>query len=484
MPAALVSLVVLAGALGACTARVEPTTLTVLASAELADLGPVLTRLRHDTGVELRLDYRGTVRASEEAAGSTGHDLAWLSSSRYLKLRGGDLPLATSVMLSPVVIGVKAGKAASLRAGGEPSWADVAARAAAGELKYLMGDPRITGTGLAALIGVATAAAGTGAALRPEDVRCDKLQGFLVGKAESPAEDLADEYVRRQDQVDAVLTYESTVLSLNASGRVREPLEVVYPRDGIVLADYPLMLLKPEKRAAYDRVVAWLRAEPAQRSIMESTFRRPVDPQLSRTEPLREPLGTALYFPGTQQVVDTLLAAYDRAGKGSRVVFVLDYSTSMAGERIAGLRSAFATLNGFDRFHLGETVTVVRFAGEVLASDTVTIRGPADVDALRNLLAAEDLRDGTAIWSALEHAYREVGDGAVVLMTDGENNAGLTVDEFLAAWPKPAARTYAVRFGEADPVELARVADASGGRVVDAAEGALAEAVKEIRGCR
>ncbi|WP_433270569.1 substrate-binding domain-containing protein [Actinosynnema sp. CS-041913] len=480
----LVALVVLAGALVGCTAGPGPTTLTVLASSELADLGPVLADLRRETGVELKPDYRGTVRASEDVARGTGHDLAWLSSARYLKLRGGDLPLATSMMLSPLVIGVKAGKAAALR-GGQASWADIAALAGSGGLKYLMADPRATGSGLAALIGVATAAAGTGAALRTEDVRCDKLQGFLVGRAVvSSAEDVAEDYVRRQDEVDAVLTYESTVLSLNASGRLREPLEVVYPRDGIVLADYPLMLLKPEKRAAYDRVVAWLGAEPAQRALMERTFRRPVDPRLPRTDPLRTPLGTALYFPGTQQVVDSLLAAYDRAGKGSRVVFVLDYSTSMAGARIEGLRSAFAALSGFDRFHLGETVTVVRFAGEVLASHTVTIRGPADVDALRDLLAANDLRDGTAIWSALDHAYREAGDGTVVLMTDGENNAGVGVEEFLAAWPKPAAPTYAVRFGEADPVELARVADVSGGRVVDAAEGALAEAVKEIRGCR
>ena len=73
---------------------------------------------------------------------------------------------------------------------------------------------------------------------------------------------------------------------------------------------------------------------------------------------------------------------------------------------------------------------------------------------------------------------------ALVLMTDGENNAGLSADGFLAAWPHPPARTYAIRFGEADPVEMDRVARATGGRVVDATTGPLLEAVKEIRGCR
>lgn len=486
MRPALLLLLAAAVLAGCTTGPSERVTLTVLASSELADLAPVLADLRRDTGVELKLDHRGTVRASEDLAAGVDHDLAWLATNRYLKLKGVDLPLSTSTMLSPLVVGVKAGKADALRGA---SWADVASRAAAGELRFGMADPRVSGSGLAALIGVATAAAGTGAALRPEDVACDKLQGFLAGRvfgADGAAE-VVDEYVRRQDEVDAVLTYESAVLSLNASGQLREPLEVVYPRDGIVLSDYPLMLLKPDKRAAYDRVVEWLRTPSAQRAIMERTYRRPVDPQVERGEALREPLGTALYFPGTQEVVDALLAAYDRAGRPARVVFVLDHSTSMAGARIAGLREAFATLGragGFDRFRLGETVVLLRFAGTVLEERTVEVRGAADLEALAGALASADLADGTAIWSALDRAYRVVGDGAVVLMTDGENNAGMSADDFLAAWPTPPARTYAIRFGEADAAELDRVARATGGRVVDAGAGSLLEAVKEIRGCR
>lgn len=484
-----VLLLVAAAVLGGCTTGTpEPAALTVLASSELADLEPLLADLRRDTGVELKLDRRGTIRAAEElAAGGADHDLAWLSTNRYLALKGVDLPLSTPTMLSPLVLGVKAGKAGALRGA---SWADVASRAAAGELRFGMADPRVSGSGMAALIGVATAAAGTGAALRPEDVTCDKLQGFLTGQAfgASGAAEVGDEYVRRQDDVDAVVAYESTVLSLNASGRLREPLEVVYPKDGIVLSDYPLMLLKPDKRAAYDRAVEWLRSPSAQRAIMERTSRRPVDPQVQRTEELREPIGTALYFPGTQEVLNSLLAAYDRAGEQGRVVFVLDHSTSMAGPRIAGLREAFATLGragGFDRFRVGETVVLVRFAGTVMEERSIVVRQAADLEVLAGALASAELADdGTAIWSALDHAYRIVGDGTVVLMTDGENNAGMSADEFLGKWPDPPARTYAIRFGEADPVELDRVARATGGRVVDATTGSLLEAVKEIRGCR
>ncbi|MBP2334664.1 Ca-activated chloride channel family protein [Saccharothrix coeruleofusca] len=482
--------VLLAALLAAsCSAEAPPPArLTVLASPELADLGPVLERLRRDTGVELVLEHRNTLEATAAlASGGAGHDLAWLSSDRYLKLRGARPPLSTSTMASPLVIGVKKGVADRVRGG---TWAEVADRAAAGELRFGMADPHRAASGLDALVGVATAAAATGSALRPQDVTCDKLGGFLTGRAFSAPTSTAaaDEYVRTQDDVDALIGYESVLLSLNDSGKLREPLEIAYPRDGIVLSDYPLMLLKPERRDAYDRVVDWLRGERGQRLLMERG-RRPVEPDLPRPPRLSEPIGNALYFPDRQEVLDTLLAAYDRAAAGERgrVVFVLDYSTSMAGARIAGLREAFATLGGgggFDRFAVGETITVVRFAGRVLQEHTVTVRGQADLDALRDVLAADDLVDGTAIWSALDRGHRLAEGGAVVLMTDGENNAGISAEEFLRALPDPPARTYAIRFGEADPVELDRVAKATGGRVVDAATGSLLEAVKEIRGCR
>jgi Ca-activated chloride channel homolog len=465
----LVLLLVLAG----CTAPSnEPTTLTVLASTELKDLTPVLDDLRRDTGVDLKLDLKGTVQASDDLAKGASQDLAWLSTSRYLKLRTGDLPLSVNTMISPLVLGVKPEKAKRLKEKGQPSWADIAASAGIGELKFGMADPRIEGSGLAALIGVATAAAGTGAALRPEDVKCDKLQSFLVGRR------AIDE-----GQVDAIITYESEVLSHNASGK-HEPLEVIYPRDGIVLLDYPLMLLKSEKRAAYDKVTEWLKSDKAQRAIMEKTFRRPLNPDMPRTGKLREPLGTALYFPGTQQVLDTLLAAYDRAGKGSKIVFALDFSTSMANARIAGLRQAFATLTGdggFDQVRLGEEVSVIRFAGQILEEKTVKITGQADLAAVKNVVDAGGLASHTAIWSALDRAYHLVGDGTVVLITDGENNAGMSKEAFLAAYKALPAPTFVIRLDTTNPTAVTSL---TGVTTVDAKTASLLEAVKQIRGCR
>ncbi|MGP3684324.1 substrate-binding domain-containing protein [Streptomyces sp. IBSNAI002] len=506
--------------LTSCTGdRDGPVTLRVLAGSELADMQPLFEDLRRETGITLTMEYQGTVEATASlATGRYRHDLAWLSSSRPFQLllkEGGrrtEGPLSTSTMRSPVVVGLKPEAAERLRRAapdGQVSWADLADAAAAGTLKYAMADPRRANSGLAALVGVATAAAGTGGALRPEDVSCDRLRGFFAGHAvtEDSSGRLADAYVRAEDGLDALITYESELLALNRAGTLRAPLEIVYPKDGIVLSDYPLMLLDPAKRAAYDRLTDWLRSEPVQRRIMERTLRRPVDPGLTRVPGLRAPLGNALYFPDSQAVVDRLLADYAeaRGGRPVRVVFLLDFSRSMRGERIEGLRATMAGLSGadgsgsgtFTRFHQGETVTVVRFGGEVLDERSVTYTGAADLERLRAMVADEGFGTSTAVWSALDHGYRTAADAlakdpgqrvSIVLMTDGENNAGMSLDAFLAryaALPEAAraVRTYTVRYGDADPRELDRAARATGGHMADATGQSLLSAFKEIRGC-
>ncbi|MEU5878859.1 VWA domain-containing protein [Spirillospora sp. NPDC047279] len=474
-------------AIGGCsgTARTE---LSVLAASELRDMGPLLADLERDTGVRLRLDPRGDALEP----GRYRHDLAWLSSDRSFRLRlkgtRTEPPLSTTTMLSPVVIGLKPATAARLRQGRPGlSWADIADAAAQGHVRFAMADPRTDGGGLAALVGVATAAGG--GVLRPETVRCDRLRGFFTGHALTSA----GAYAANEGAADGVIAHESTLLALN--GRLWQPLEIVYPRDGMVMSDHPLMLLDPAKRAAYDKVVAWLKRDATQRKIMERTSRRPLSPGVTRDPRLRAPVGNALPFPGQRQVLDTLLANYappgERAPDG--VVFLLDFSRSMAGARIEAVKSAFAGLGGADdsatgrfvRFHRGERITVVRFGGRVLSERTFTVGEPGAMERLRDAVGADDFDGSTAVWSALDHAYATPGRTSIVLMTDGRSNSGLTLDAFLRRDRPRAVPTFAIGFGDADRTGLRRVAAATGGRYVDGdTRPSLLEALKEIRGCR
>ena len=80
--------------------------------------------------------------------------------------------------------------------------------------------------------------------------------------------ELADQFAAHQGELDAMVNYESVLLSLNASGKLTEQLEIVYPRDGSIESDYPLLLLDPAKREAYDRAMAWLKTPATQEKIM------------------------------------------------------------------------------------------------------------------------------------------------------------------------------------------------------------------------
>jgi Ca-activated chloride channel family protein len=410
-------------------------------------------------------------------------------------------------MLSPIVVGMKRAAVERLAADGPISWADIAAGAAAGELRFGMADPRRSGSGLAALVGVATAAAGRGRALRPEDVGCDRLRGFFSGHALSAGSsaELVDGFVARQSELDALVAPESEVLSLNTDGRLTEPLEIVYPADGIVQSDFPLVLLNPGQRDAYDRAVGWLLSEPVQRRIMEQTMRRPIHPDVPRTPQLLAPIGNALYFPDRLEVIDALLAGYEaiRTRPPTHLIFLLDFSGSMRGPRIEQVRAAFARLAwlgeaSFVRFHAGERVTVLRFGGDVLAERDFAASDPAELVALRAFVGEDSFDDRTAVWTAAEHAYgiaerllardpnRPV---AIVLMTDGISNTGITADQFLAglAGPeRPRVPIFTIRAGEADPEELARVAATTGGHSIDAGSdvAALSPALEDLRGCR
>jgi Ca-activated chloride channel family protein len=432
-------------------------------------------------------------------AESHGYDLAWLSTDRYLRLDSprGDPP-RTATMTTAVAVGLRPGVSERLRADRDLTWADLADAAAADTLKFAMADPRRADSGVAALVGVATAAAGTGSALREQDITCDHLRGFQHGHriVADTATQTADRFVRAGPDIDALVGYESGLAALNASGRLAEPLEIVRPADGAVQSDYPLLLLDLNRQDDYRRMADWLRTESTQRRLVETTWRRPVVAGVPRPPGLPESAGGELYFPDSAAVVETLVDRYAAARDrpAAHTVFVLDFSGSMRGERIAALRTAFGRLTGagepsFERFHTGERVTVLRFGATVAREPTVTVTGPADLDRLRATVATESYATETAVWSALDQAYDVAAESsvdtpvAIVLVTDGRSNTGLPLEDYLRE-PRPAnVPLLVLSTGEADHAALARAAAATGGRLVDATSTELARTLEDLRGC-
>ncbi|MEX5637648.1 substrate-binding domain-containing protein [Parafrankia sp. FMc2] len=530
--ACLAVLAVLAGA-GACTGGSEsPTrpdgtggpgrvggTLRILAGSELRDLGGILEDFQRESGVEVTLEYTGTLDAVDHIAGGRADaDAAWLASDRYLHLALDDpktVVARATTMMSPVVVGVRPELARRFGWVGNSSvtWADVAEKVAVGELTYAMTNPAASNSGFSALTGIAAALAGTADALTVDDIRPDALTSFFSGQVLTAGSSawLTDAFVRSTTPVGAVINYESEILALNADRLRSTPLTIIYPRDGIITADYPLQLLRADRRAAYDALVSWLRTPDVQRRLATETHRRPATPGV-RIDPAPWPTGplpAELPFPATRAVADQLLTAYlGRFRRPAHAIFVLDVSPSMEGERLALLRSTLAGLAGaddslagrFTRFRERERVTLITFSGVVHRTQEFTVTDPSpgsrDLAAITAAADGLTLGSGTAIYTALNAAYRYASDAvaddpshltSIVLMTDGENNQGETADAFRAVYralpdTARAVRTFSVVFGDAQIDEMRAIADETGGAMFDARSSSLSEAFREIRG--
>ena len=507
----------LTGCVGTSTSTPEGTnTIHVLAGSELKDLVPLIPDIEKATGVHLAMTYTGTLDGAERIVTGTNSDLAWYASSKYLNLlQGSSRKVLTQqpIMLSPVILGVKDSTARSLGWANNPSvtWRDIAVAAKNGQFHFAMTDPSASNTGFSALVGVASAFASSGNALTVADVKSQALKDFFSGQTLTAGSSgfLADSFVRSQDSLDGIINYESVLLSLNAGGKLHQKLDLIYPKEGIITADYPLMLLNSGKRDAYDKLVAYLRSADVQRRIMSTTSRRPALPEVSPDSRFTSQLLVELPFPSGLDVINSLLLAYlNDIRLPSHPVFVLDLSGSMEGGRLSGLKQALTNLTGLDntvtgqfaRFRAREQITIVTFSSAVQDKRTFTINDPdpqgPDMTALRDYVNGLRAGGGTAIYDALEEAYVTAGAAkaqdpnrfySIVLMTDGENNSGRDGSTFLRDYQQFAAgtraiKTFTVLFGEANPQELQRIASVSGGTVFDSRTAPLSQVFKEIRG--
>jgi Ca-activated chloride channel family protein len=494
----------------------DASTLFVLAGSELKDVEPVLPQVEQATGIKIRMRYAGTLDAVEQLQGTGAPDVAWLASNRYAMLipEVKRLILASDkTMLTPVVLGVKESKARELGWVNNPNitWKDIAEAAGRGKFTFGMTNPSTSNTGFSGLLGLAAALSGKGDALEEADIDTVSLSAFFKAQRLTSGSSgwLIDAYLNDQDKADGLVNYASSLELLNRNPRLRERLVLIYPKDGILTSDYPIMLINGAKREAYAKVVDYLRGYAFQSAMTAATLRRPVNPDVAPALGMKQTLAE-LPFPARLAVVDAVLVAFDNQLRlPTDASFVLDVSGSMAGARIASLKQSMIGLAGgdasisgrFARFHERERVFIMPFntyaetaqrfdLGSNATANSGTLHAIAD--RVNGLTAA----GGTALFESTQKAYLEAAARrraepgrfySIVVMTDGISNAGIDMAQF-SAWYRslPAAdqgiRIFPILFGEGDSAQLQALATLSGGKLFDATKTGLPAIFKDIRG--
>ena len=497
-----------------CFSDADDMTLTVIAGSELKDIEPKLAEIKKKTGVNLSMKYIGTLDGADAIVSNPkAYDLAWFSHAKYLSLLQGPSKVIhgqEKIGLSPVIPAVKESLAKRWGWINNPNitWAEIAEKANAGEFKYGMTDPSASNSGFSTVMGVQAAFSGSSDVITADSVDPKKLKSFFRGQSLTSGSSgwLAEAYVRDQDKLDGLFNYESILMAMNDSGQLREKLVLIYPKEGVVTADYPLILLDKEKRPAYEKLVTYLKTPEFQTWMMNQTNRRPATPGVKRSEKFPQDFLLELPFPNRLETVNNILFSYlNQYRKPSHSIFVLDVSGSMEGDRIADLRQSLNNLTGLDQSITGkfaqfrdrETVTFIQFNDVVKeAKNFVVNQADQSSNQIRGEISSLRAKGGTAIYDAMAYAYDYAVAArqqqperfySIVLMSDGKNTNGSDFNRFKQYLNQNSdniggIRTFPILFGNSNDTEMNQLAEQTGGRVFDSRKHSLAQVFKKIRG--
>ena len=516
----------------------EAAVFSVLATTDLKDAQALEGMVEKSTGVKLRFTWGGTMESTEAVlSGATKADAAWFANAKYLlsdPQGQARVKLQEKIMFSPITVGVS--QSAAKRLGWDDpavaekvTWKTITKAASEGKLTYALSNPATSNQGFMALMGVVAAASDKADALAAADVDRSAIAGFLKGYklAGDNSTYLAEKFIEQQGtKVNTFINYESWLLTLNNGGKLREKLVLVYPKEGVSTADYPFMLLNNERRADYQKVVAYLKGSEAQTWLARQTLRRPIAPDVATQVidlfPKEGAMRVELAFSPDRALSDGLIDAYlNEFRRPIASTFVLDTSGSMEkDQRRQQLVQAIHYIAGADSSLTGrlarltdrEKVWLLPFSDSPRAAtyfELPAARSKArgvqmreDSQAKQDMLAqvrdyADQLRmtGGTALYDgvlvALENMVAEKKKNpnyqySVVAFTDGENNQGRNLKAFQAAYAQlpedvRGIPVFMVLFGEAKEADLKALVQTTGGRVFDARKTPLYAVFKDIR---
>jgi Ca-activated chloride channel family protein len=366
-----------------------------------------------------------------------------------------------------------------------------------------MTSPVSSNSGFSTLVELATALSGTGKALSTDDLASvrGQLKSFATGQKLNSGSSgwLMDAFKKNPSKVDGVFNYRSMIESSST------PLTVITPSDGVITADYRLSLIagkSQEVNANYKKLVDWLLKDSTQRLIAKDTHR------FTTTTDASANTAFELQFPSTMATVKSLLKEYvSEVRKPANMVFQIDTSGSMSGQRLSDLQTALGVLSGStaktDNDSLfavqpHESMTFINFASDIKNVKTFTMGDDEastkqQMKGISSYVNSLNADGGTAIYSTLEESLTKAAESStkdnvtsVVLFTDGQNTNGIGYQEFNEWYSSHtdvhSIPIYTIVFGDADASQLQAISTASNGKSFNATTGSLSSVFKEIRG--
>ena len=493
-------------------------TIRILSGSENKVLENILTECSKETGVEIEMTYKGSVDIMNTLKdGATEYDAVWPASSLWISL--GDtqhlVKYDTSVSISPVVFGIRSSLAKKLGfVDHEVSVSDILDAINQKKLTFCMTSATQSNSGASAYIGFLYALLGKTEALTEEDLDQKQLKeditSLLSGvDRSSGSSDWLKEMFLAGD-FDAMVNYECLIIDANKQleKEGRETLYVVYPYDGLSIADSPLGYVdhgNADKQEAFLAIQEYLLSDKIQEAIQQTGRRTGYKgvPEEDKkyfhsewgvdTDRVLSPIT----MPSEKVLMKALNLYQTSFRKPSLNVYCLDFSGSMSGEGNSQLVAAMEQIliqknaeKNLLQAEEDEINIVITFDDTILHVYQLDDAKPESLEELYESIKEEEIGGGTDMYLAAEEALELITSNyqikdftpAIILMTDGESG-DINREEFIRHYRSLDADVpvFSIMFGNADSSQLDELAEITNARVFDGRED-LISAFRSVKG--
>ena len=497
----------------------NPVEFTILSGSENQPLEKLVTDFASKNNFTIKFKYEGSVDIMLELQQNEGrYDAVWPASGIWITL--GDnarkVKYAQSMMTTPVVFGIKKSIAAKLGfIGKEIRVTNILKAIKEKKLKFIMTSASQSNSGASAYIGFLYALLGNPQYISSDDLDKKELQKEItellsgINRSSGSSAWLKDLYLK--GEYDAMVNYESLIIETNQEliKNGKEPLYVIYPIDGLVLADSQLGYIdngNAIKEEFFKKLQTYLLSDEVQHQLLQLGRRTGFAGTL-KDAPAQvfnpdwgidsKRILSPIKLPKAEVILKALNLYQTAFKKPSLTFFCLDYSGSMTGERSDQLKTAMETLldqKAAGRYFLQssphDVSIIIPFSSEIL--DAWQVKGNNEEEMLKVLEKVKNMKCGseTDIYSPVILAINQIAKldsvnfiPAVILMTDGESNTGKHYQDLESAWKMNGKDipVFLIKFGDASDEQLAQIANLTNGAVFDGRKD-LISAFRKVKG--
>lgn len=499
------------------TVKHDDKTFRIIASTSTDKMDDKLIKYGKKNGIKVEIEHYGDLEIVDKLnTDSSPYDAVWISNSLWLYMLDNSY-LTTdskSIVIDPVVMGITKSKAKELGFVDKDIYnKDILNAIRDGKLKYIMSSVTKTNTGATSYLSFLNSMAGSPQVLTEEMLDNDSLKkdlkDFFKGVERVSGDESYLTEMYNNGEYDAMINYESALIELNLDlvKKGKEPLYLVYPVDGVAINDMPFAYVNNDSsdeknKERFLKLQSYLRSDDAIKTMQSYGYRswyggtndkadkKIFNPDwgIDTTKYLKD-----MKYPSKKVITKAINMYIETFRKPTHVVFCLDVSGSMNGSGIKELKEAMnyildkeqASVDNL-QFSDNDKITVITFNSKV--KDIYDTRYGSEtnlvIDDVNELVA----RGGTNIYDPSIEALKilEKDDSneytkTVILMTDGEANAGSFYD--LKSYYKSHKLDipiYSITFGDSSEYQLSDIANLTNAKIFDGKSGLL-KAFTEVR---